>query len=252
MTREQKVATIAELQDKFAQHEFFYVTDSSTLTVEEVTKLRRLCFENGIEMRVVKNTLARKALESADETKGYDALYDILKGPTAIMFTETSNAPAKMIKEFRKEYDKPVLKAAYIDTDVYVGDDQLDALADLKSKEELLGEVIGLLQSPMKNLISALQSGGNTLSGLLKALEERTDDPAASGDAASEAPAAEASEEAPAEEAPADDETPVAEDQASDEAETPAEEPVAEETEEGGDAPADETPANEDAGDEKE
>ena len=213
MTRQEKVATIEELQNKFAEHEFFYVTDSSTLSVEQVNKLRRLCFENGIEMRVVKNTLARKALEAAAEEKGYTPLYDVLKGPTAIMFTETSNAPAKTIKQFREDYDRPILKAAYIDSDVYVGDDQLDVLANLKSKEELIGEVIGLLQSPMKNLISALQSGGNTLTGLLKALEERGDAPAAKAEepaaTAEEAPVAEAApaESGTDEETPADDAT---------------------------------------------
>ncbi|MDX1477941.1 MAG: 50S ribosomal protein L10 [Saprospiraceae bacterium] len=236
MTKQEKVATIEELQNKFAEHEFFYVTDSSTLSVEEVNKLRRLCFENGIEMRVVKNTLARKALEAAADEKGYEPLYDILKGPTAIMFTETSNAPAKTIKQFREDYDRPLLKAAYIDTDVYIGDDQLETLVKLKSKEELIGEVIGLLQSPMKNLISALQSGGNTLSGLLKALEERTEAPAAS---AAETPV----ESTDAAEATEETETPAAE---AEQTETPAEaEAAPEETEEGEEDAAGEDAATE-------
>jgi large subunit ribosomal protein L10 len=173
MTRSEKATEIEALKDKFAENDFFYVTDSSTLTVEQVNNLRGLCFEMGIEMRVVKNTLAVKALEQAEEEKGYGPIIGQLKGPTAIMFTETSNAPAKVIQKFRKDFDKPVLKAAYIDTDVYIGDDELETLVHLKSKEELIGEVIGLLQSPMSNLLSALQSGGNTLSGLLKALEDR-------------------------------------------------------------------------------
>ncbi len=173
MTKAEKNATIEALKEKFSSTEFFYLTDSSTLTVEEINKFRGLCYEKGIEMRVIKNTLARKALESLPEEKGYEGLYESLKGPTAVLFTEVANSPAKVLKEFRKKSEKPVLKAAYIDTAVYVGDDQIDALTKLKSKADLLGEVITLLQSPAKNVISALQSGGNTISGLLKALEER-------------------------------------------------------------------------------
>ncbi len=173
MTRAEKTTAIAELKEKFSNNSFFYLTDASTMTVEQVTKFRGLCFEKGVEMKVVKNTLAKKALEDSSEEKGYAPLYDALKGPTAIMFTETANVPAKIIEEFRKGSDRPILKAAYIDTAVYIGDDQLKSLAQLKSKEDLIGEVITLLQSPAKNVISALQSGGSTLSGLLKALEER-------------------------------------------------------------------------------
>ena len=175
MTREEKFALVEELKGKFDQSQFFYVTDSSTLTVEQTTSLRKLCFENGVEMKVVKNTLVKKALESFPEERGYEKIYDALKGPTAIMFTETSNSPAKLIKEFRSTHEKPVLKAAYIDTDVYVGDDQIEVLAKLKSKEELIGEIVTLLQSPAKNVISALQSGGSTIAGLVKALEERAE-----------------------------------------------------------------------------
>ena len=173
MTRSEKSAAIEVLKEKFENHSFFYLTDSSTLTVEQVNKLRGLCFEKGVEMKVVKNTLAIKALEAAPEDKGYADLYDSLKGPTAILFTETANVPAKIIKEFRKDHERPVLKAAYIDTSVYVGDDQIEALSKLKSKEELIGEIITLLQSPAKNVISSLKSGGSTIMGLLKALEER-------------------------------------------------------------------------------
>ena len=179
MTKAEKTATIEALKEKFSSTEFFYLTDSSTLTVEEVNKFRGLCYEKGIEMRVIKNTLARKALESLPEEKGYEGLYESLKGPTAVLFTEVANSPAKVLKEFRKTAEKPVLKAAYIDTAVYVGDDQIDSLTKLKSKADLLGEVITLLQSPAKNLISALQSGGATISGLLKALEERGEGEAA-------------------------------------------------------------------------
>ena len=176
MTRAEKTSAIEFLKEKFAEHEFFYVTDSSTLTVEQVNKLRGLCHEKEVELRVVKNTLAIKALQEAAEEKGYDALIEHLKGPSAIMFTKTSNTPAKIIKEFRKDFEKPVLKAAYIDTDVFVGDDAIDELAKLKSKEELLGEVIVLLQSPIKTVVASLQSGGSTLAGLVKALEERAAD----------------------------------------------------------------------------
>lgn len=174
MTRAEKTTAIEELKDKFSNSSFFYITDSSTLTVEQVSKLRRMCFEKGVEMKVVKNTLAKKALESAPEEKGYAALFDALKGPTAIMFTDTANVPARIIDEFRDDkLEKPELKAAYIDTAVYIGDEQIKVLKALKSKDELIGEIISILQSPAKNVVSALKSGGSTLSGLLKALGER-------------------------------------------------------------------------------
>ena len=175
MTRDQKVAVVEELKEKFDQNAFFYITDSSTLTVEKINKLRGLCYEKGVEMRVVKNTLAIKALEAASEDKNYGDLVQALKGPTALMFSEVANVPARLIEDFRKDDggERPILKAAYIDTAVYIGDDRLKELAKLKSKEELIGEVIGLLQSPAKNVISALNSSGQTIMGLLKALEER-------------------------------------------------------------------------------
>ncbi len=173
MTRSEKVAVVEELKEKFDNSTSFYVTDSSTLTVAEVNNLRGLCFEKGVEMRVVKNTLVKKALEALPEDKNYAELYDTLKGPTALMFCETANLPAKLIEEFRKTHEKPVLKAAYIDSSIYVGDDQVKSLAALKSKEELVGEIVGLLQSPAKNVISALKSGGSTIAGILKTLEER-------------------------------------------------------------------------------
>ena len=175
MTRAEKMTAIEELKEKFNNNSFFYLTDSSTLTVAQVNDLRRLCFEKGVEMKVVKNALAKKALSDAPEEKGYAKLFDSLKGPTAIMFTQTANVPAKIIEEFRKEHERPVLKAAYIDTSVFLGDDQVKTLSSLKSKEELIGEIIGLLQSPAKNVVSALKSGGSTIMGLLKALEERAE-----------------------------------------------------------------------------
>lgn len=173
MNRAQKTAAIEELKGKFEDSSFFYLTDSSTLTVEKVNQLRRLCFDKGVEMKVVKNTLVQKALESAAEEKNYGGLMEALKGPTAIMFTDTANVPARIIKEFRGDDERPLIKAAYIDTAIYIGDDKLKELSSLKSKEELVGEIIALLQSPAKNVISALKSGGSTISGLLKALEER-------------------------------------------------------------------------------
>lgn len=173
MTRSEKTATIEELKVKFEENSFFYVTDSSTLTVEQVNKLRGLCFEKGVEMRVVKNTLVQKALEAAPAEKNYAGLYESLKGPTAIMFTDTAKYPAAIIKEFRGEDERPLLKAAYIDSSIYIGDDKIAELSKLKSKDELVAEIIALLQSPAKNVISALNSGGSTISGLLKALEQR-------------------------------------------------------------------------------
>jgi len=173
MTRSDKSIVIDQLKEKFDGNPYFYFADSSALSVEQINKLRGLCFEKGIEVQVVKNTLAKKALESHDDEKGFAPLYDALAGPTTVFFADTANAPAKIIKEFRKSFDKPILKAAYIDTDVFIGDDQLDVLASLKSKDELLGEIITLLQSPAKNVISALKSSGGTLAGILKTLEER-------------------------------------------------------------------------------
>jgi len=173
MTRSEKTATIEALKEKLENTSFFYVTDASTLSVADVNKFRGLCFEKGIQMQVVKNTLLRKAMEAAPEELGYEELYDALKGPSALLFTDTANAPAKVIKEFRKNHERPLLKAAYIETSIYKGDDQIETLANLKSKEDLIAEVISLLQSPAKNVISSLQSGGNKLSGLLQALSER-------------------------------------------------------------------------------
>lgn len=176
MTREEKTAVIEELKDKFSESPFFYVTDSSAMTVEQINALRRKFFEKGVQMRVVKNTLVKKALEGvAGDNDNYNGLYEALKGPTTILFSEVANLPAKVLKDFRKEKDtgKPAVKAAYIDSAIYIGDDQLEALANLKSKEDLLGELINLLQSPMSNLLSQLGSGGQNVMGLLKAIEER-------------------------------------------------------------------------------
>jgi large subunit ribosomal protein L10 len=175
MTREEKAAVIEELTHQFLNSRYFYVTDHSTLTVEKTNELRRLCFEKGIGMKVVKNSFIKKALEKASESnnENYSELIGALKGFSAVMFTDNGNLPAKMIKDFRGDESKPQVKAAFIDSAIFVGDDQLDSLTKIKSKAELLGELIGMLQSPMQNLLGALQSGGNTIGGILKTLEDR-------------------------------------------------------------------------------
>lgn len=173
MNKQEKNQVIQELTEKFDNTSFIYFTDASSMTVAQVNKLRRMCFQQGIEMTVVKNTLARKAMESLGAERGFEPVFAALEGPTAIMLTDTANAPAKLIKEFRKDGTKPVLKAAYIDSDVFFGDENLDTLIALKSKEELVGDIIMLLQSPAQNVISALKSGGSTIAGLVKTLEER-------------------------------------------------------------------------------
>jgi len=171
MTKEEKEAEILELKEKFVQNPNFYITDTTSLTVAKVNAIRRKCFEQGITLRVAKNTLIRKALESTGND--YTSLFDVLKGSSTLMFAEKGNAPAKLIKEFRKTGDKPILKGASIDMAFFIGDSQLDTLDTLKSREQLIGEIIGLLQSPAKNVISALKSGGATIAGVLKTLEER-------------------------------------------------------------------------------
>jgi large subunit ribosomal protein L10 len=174
MTFEEKKETVEELKYKFQEHNFFYILDSSELSVAEVNKLRSMCYEKGIHFQVAKNTLVQKAFNSFDD-EHFHNLSKVLQGPTSLMFSEVSNLPAKVVKEFRKEHDKPVIKAACIENDVYVGDENLEQLSALKSKEELIGEIISLLQSPTKNVISALQSSGHKLSGIIKTLSERSE-----------------------------------------------------------------------------
>lgn len=173
MTKDQKNEVIEVLKDKFSQYNNFYVTNTESLTVEQVSKLRRICFDKNVEMKVAKNTLIRKALEGINETR-FSGVFDSLHGVTALLFSESAKEPAMIISTFRKESntEKPVLKAAFVDGDVFVGDNQLAALRDLKSKQDLIGEIIGLLQSPAKNVISALNAGGK-LASLVKALEDR-------------------------------------------------------------------------------
>lgn len=171
MTREQKSQEVEVLKEKFSNSSTFYIADSSALTVEEVNNLRGECFKEGVELKVAKNTLIKRALDEVDGD--FEELYAALAGPTSIFFSEVANKPAKVIKNFRKKSEKPILKGAYIDKSIYLGDDKVEELSNLKSKEELIGEIISLLQSPAKNVISALQSSGQTLSGLLKTLGER-------------------------------------------------------------------------------
>lgn len=172
MNKDQKAQYIDDLAADLSKANIFYLADTSELSVETINQLRRRCFQQNIELRVVKNTLLAKAMERVDG-KDYGQLPEVLGGPTSILFAEVGNVPAKLIKEFRKKNDKPVLKGAYIDEAIFIGDNQLDTLESLKSREELLGEIIGLLQSPAKNVISGLLSGGNKIAGILKTLEER-------------------------------------------------------------------------------
>jgi large subunit ribosomal protein L10 len=172
-TRAEKDQAITELIGEIESTNVLYLTDASSMSAESTSNLRRACNKGGIRMKVVKNTLLRKAMERV-EGKDYSELYPSIVGQTAILFAEKGNAPAKLIKDFRKKGDRPALKSAWIDEAVFIGDDQLVMLSELKGREELIGEIIGLLQSPMKNVISALQgSGGHKIAGLVKALEER-------------------------------------------------------------------------------
>ena len=171
MTREEKSQVIEDLTAQLADSANIYLADISGLNADTTSKLRRACFKANVKLAVVKNTLLAKAMESSE--KDFGELPEILKGNTSIMLSETGNAPAKVIKEFRKKSDRPLLKGAFIEEAIYSGDDQLDALVDIKSREELIGEIVGLLQSPAKNVISALKSGGSTIAGLVKTLQER-------------------------------------------------------------------------------
>lgn len=171
MNKAEKNQMIDVLVNEINQNPNFYLTDISNLTVQKTNELRGLCFKKGVRLKVVKNTLLQKALERTG--RDYSELFPALKGSTSIMFAEAGNVPAKLIQEFRKTNDKPILKAAYVEESIYIGDNQLATLANIKSKNELIGDIIGLLQSPAKNVISALQSGGNKLSGIVKTLSER-------------------------------------------------------------------------------
>ena len=171
MTREEKSQVIEQLTAQLSENPTIYLADISGLDAGTTSNLRRACFKAGVKLSVVKNTLLSKAMEGSD--KNFGELQDVLKGNTSLMMSETGNAPAKVIKEFRKKSEKPLLKGAYIEESVYLGDNQLENLVNIKSKEELIGDIIGLLQSPAKNVISALKSGGNTIAGIVKTLQER-------------------------------------------------------------------------------
>ncbi len=172
MTREEKSQVIQDLTGKLTDNPVIYLADISGLNATETSNLRRACFKANVKLAVVKNTLLAKAMESSD--KDFGELPTVLKGNTSLMMAETGNAPAKVIKAFRKgKQEKPILKGAYVEEAVYVGDDQLDNLVNIKSKEEVIGDIIGLLQSPAKNVISALQSGGGKIHGIIQTLSEK-------------------------------------------------------------------------------
>lgn len=171
MKSSEKKVIIDNLQEQINSYNHFYLTDISGLNAENTSNLRRLCFNQNVKLVVVKNTLFRKALETSN--KNVEEIYDALKGNTSVMFTEEANVPAKLIKDFSKKHKKPVLKAAYVEESVYMGENQLEALIAVKSKNELIADVVALLQSPMKTVLGQLQSGGNIIHGVLKTLGEK-------------------------------------------------------------------------------
>jgi large subunit ribosomal protein L10 len=171
MRREEKDVIIEGLAQRLNDTKHFYLTDISELNAEETSNLRRKCFEREISLLVVKNTLLQKAMEKSDGD--FNDLYDVLKDSTSIMFCETGNLPAKLIREFRKTLERPILKAAFVEESIYVGDNQLETLSKIKSKTELLGDLLALLQSPATNLVSALASSGSKLAGALTTLSEK-------------------------------------------------------------------------------
>lgn len=171
MTRNEKNQVIDQLTERLKNTPHFYITDVSTLTVESTNLLRRECHKNQVSMAMYKNSFIKKAIERSG--KDCSGLTDVLKGSSSIMFCDVAGTPAKLIKNFRKKHDKPVLKGAFVEESVYIGDDQLNALASIKSKNELIGDIVMLLQSPAKNVIGALQSGKNKLAGIVKTLSEK-------------------------------------------------------------------------------
>ena len=171
MNKEEKHDLVLALTEQMKEYGNFYITDTSNLSVAKINNIRRKCFESDITMKVAKNSLIKKAMEAAGGD--YSPIFEVLKGSSSILFSKSATAPAKLIKQLRKGNEKPILKAAYIDSAIFIGDNQIDTLIKLKSQEQLIGEIIGLLQSPAKNVISALQSGGNILAGVVKTLQER-------------------------------------------------------------------------------
>ncbi len=172
MTKEEKSQVIGDLTETLSNNAVVYLADIGALDAEQTSKLRRLSFNRGVELKVVKNKLLQKAMEQVSH-KNFEDMYPVLKGNTSLLLSEVGNDPAKLIKEFRKNSDKPILKAAYVEESVYVGDEMLDTLVALKSKDELVAEVIALLQSPAKKVISQLQSGNDKLAGIVKTLSEK-------------------------------------------------------------------------------
>jgi large subunit ribosomal protein L10 len=173
MRREEKNAIIDSLAERLKEYSHFYLTDTAQLNAADTSDLRRKCFESEVKLIVVKNTLLKRALEQSGVN--FEELYPVLKGTTSIMFSQTGNNPAKVIREFRKKHDKPVLKGAYVQESIYIGDNMLDALVSVKTKQELIGDIIVLLQSPARNVISALQSGGNKIHGVLETLSKKVE-----------------------------------------------------------------------------
>ena len=235
MNKEEKVKVVEELKGQLNDYKSIYLTDIAGLDAMQTSKLRRECFNSNVKLSVVKNTFLERAMSESETDFG--ELKDLLKGNTTIMLSESGNSPAKVIKKFRKDGEKPILKGAFVDEAIYIGDDQIEALFNLKSKEEVIGEIITLLQSPAKNVISALKSSSGKIAGLVKTLSEnpiegeKAEEPLAE-EAKAEEPAAEEakSEEPLAEEAKSDE--PAAEEAKSEEPlaeEAKAEEPAAEE-----------------------
>jgi large subunit ribosomal protein L10 len=197
MTREEKNKLIEDLDALLSENKHFYLADISGLSAEESSDLRRLCFKREVSLKVVKNTLLKKAMEKNDSN--FEEFYQTLSGNTSIMLTKVGNSPAKIIKEFRKKHNKPILKAAVIENCFYLGDENLNSLVELKSREEFIAEIISLLQSPAKNVISSLQSGGNKLSGIVTALKEKADQEPVAKETIEEPEAEETAEEPEAE-----------------------------------------------------
>ena len=198
MTREEKSKAITEITEVLSQNEIIYLTDISGLNSIETSNLRRLCFKSGVKLEVMKNTLLEQAMTASD--KDFGDLLETLKGNTSVMLSDVGNAPAKVIKDFRKKSERPILKGAIIESDIYLGDEQLELLSSIKSKEEIIGEIVLLLQSPLRNVISALKSSSNKLSGIIQTLSNR-EEKSTDKEASVEAPTEEASVEAPTEEA---------------------------------------------------
>ena len=171
MNKEEKVIAVEELKGQLANYKSIYLTDIAGLDAVQTSKLRRECFNSNVKLSVVKNTFLERAMSESESDFG--ELKDLLKGNTTIMLSEIGNSPAKVIKKFRKDGDKPILKGAFVDEAIYIGDENIEALFNLKSKEEVIGEIITLLQSPAKNVISALKSSSGTIAGLVKTLSEK-------------------------------------------------------------------------------